>query len=26
MGLELGDDSRWQLPTGPGVGVRRRVP
>jgi L-Ala-D/L-Glu epimerase / N-acetyl-D-glutamate racemase len=23
-GLELGDDCRWQLPTAPGVGVRRR--
>ena len=24
-GLELGTDCRWQLPAGPGVGVRRRV-
>jgi L-alanine-DL-glutamate epimerase-like enolase superfamily enzyme len=25
-GLELGDDSRWRLPAGPGLGVTRRIP
>jgi L-alanine-DL-glutamate epimerase-like enolase superfamily enzyme len=24
-GLELGDDCRWRLPDGPGLGIRRRT-